>query len=134
RGNQPDDAGRGRWAHVSAYRRPPDLRQKRAGAMMAGMRRFVPRFGLLCAMCVVRAAADSPNIVFILLDDQGYGDLSCQGAEGFATPNFDRMAAEGTRFTNFHVGQGVCTASRAALMTGCYPNRVGLGGALNHTS
>src|SRR5690348_4248258 len=99
------------------------------------MRRFVYLSILACAICAcVRAAADSPNIVFILLDDQGYADLSCQGAKGFETPNFDRMAAEGTRFTNFHVGQGVCTASRAALMTGCYPNRVGLGGALNHTS
>ena len=99
------------------------------------MRRFVYFSILACAICAcVRAAADSPNIVFILLDDQGYADLSCQGGKGFETPNFDRMAAEGTRFTNFHVGQGVCTASRAALMTGCYPNRVGLGGALNHTS
>lgn len=76
----------------------------------------------------------SPNIVIILADDLGYGDLGCQGAVGFQTPNIDRMAREGIRFTNFRVAQPVCTASRAALLTGCYPNRIGLEGALNHTS
>jgi arylsulfatase len=71
-----------------------------------------------------------PNVVIILSDDQGYGDVGCYGAKGFATPNLDRMAKEGTRFTNFYVAQAVCTASRAALLTGCYSNRVGLMGAL----
>src|ERR1700722_11775316 len=75
-----------------------------------------------------------PNIVLILTDDQGYGDLGCYGAKDIKTPNIDRLAAEGTRFTNFDVAQAVCTASRAALLTGCYSNRVGLAGALNHTS
>jgi arylsulfatase len=74
-----------------------------------------------------------PNLVLILADDLGYADLSCQGAP-HATPHLDRMAREGTRFTSFLVSQAVCTASRAALMTGCYANRVGLQGALNHTS
>jgi arylsulfatase len=74
-----------------------------------------------------------PNLVIILADDLGYADLSCQGAP-HATPHLDRMAREGTRFTSFLVSQAVCTASRAALMTGCYANRVGLQGALNHTS
>lgn len=75
-----------------------------------------------------------PNIVIILADDQGYGDLGCYGAKDISTPNVDRLAKEGTRFTSFYVAQPVCTASRAALLTGCYPNRVGMAGALNHTS
>lgn len=71
-----------------------------------------------------------PNIVLIFLDDMGYGDLSVTGALSYQTPNIDQMAAEGTRFTNFLTAQAVCTASRAALLTGCYPNRLGLSGAL----
>lgn len=77
---------------------------------------------------------ERPNIVILFADDLGYGDVGCYGAQGFATPNLDRMAREGTKFTSFYVAQSVCTASRAALMTGCYSNRVGLSGALNHTS
>src|SRR5262245_19458176 len=79
-------------------------------------------------------AAERPNVVLILADDQGYGDLGCYGAKDLRTPNLDRLAAEGTRFTNFYVAQPVCTASRAALLTGCYPNRVRMAGALNPTS
>ncbi|MCB9503814.1 MAG: sulfatase-like hydrolase/transferase [Deferribacteres bacterium] len=70
-----------------------------------------------------------PNIVLIFIDDQGYADLGCFGAQGFATPNIDKMASEGMRFTNFYVSQAVCSASRAALMTGCYSERVGVRGA-----
>jgi len=80
------------------------------------------------------APAPQPNIVLIFTDDQGYGDLGCYGAKGFATPNLDRLAREGARFTSFVVAQPVCTASRAALLTGCYANRVSMAGALNHTS
>ena len=79
-------------------------------------------------------AAEQPNIVFIMADDLGYGDLGCYGAKDIRTPNIDRLGREGTRFTSFHVAQAVCTASRAALLTGCYANRVGMAGALNHTS
>jgi arylsulfatase len=75
-----------------------------------------------------------PNVVLILSDDQGYGDLGCYGAKGFRTPHLDSLAKDGTRFTNFYVSQAVCTASRASLLTGCYANRVGLEGALNPTS
>jgi arylsulfatase len=71
-----------------------------------------------------------PNILIIFTDDQGYGDVGCFGAKGFATPNLDGLAREGRRFTNFHVAQPVCSASRAALLTGCYPNRLGIHGAL----
>lgn len=75
-----------------------------------------------------------PNIILIVADDMGYADLSCQGATGFATPHLDRLAAEGTRFTSFYVAQAVCTASRAAFLSGSLPNRISLQGALNHTS
>lgn len=75
-----------------------------------------------------------PNIVLIFADDLGYGDLSCFGAPRIKTPHLDQLAREGTRFTDFYVSQPVCTASRASLLTGCYANRVGLAGALNHSS
>ncbi len=75
-------------------------------------------------------AADTPNVVLIFTDDQGYGDIGCFGAKGFETPNLDRLAKQGVRLTDFHVSQPVCSASRASLMTGCYANRVGIHGAL----
>jgi len=67
-----------------------------------------------------------PNFVFLFADDLGYADLGCYGSEKIATPNLDRMAAEGIRFNDFYTGEPVCTPTRAALMTGCYPKRVGL--------
>ena len=78
-----------------------------------------------------------PNFLVVLFDDVGWGDFGCYGggiAVGAPTPNIDRLAREGTRFTDFYVAQPVCTASRAAFFTGCYSNRVGMAGALNHTS
>jgi arylsulfatase A-like enzyme len=83
---------------------------------------------------IARPRAKTPNIVLFFIDDLGYGDLSVNGALGYKTPNLDRMAAEGTRFTNFMAAQAVCSASRAGLLTGCYPNRVGLFGALGPNS
>lgn len=71
-----------------------------------------------------------PNVVVIFADDLGYGDLGCYGAKGYATPHLNRLAAEGMRFTDFHVPAAVCSASRAALLTGCYPQRVSILGAL----
>ncbi len=71
-----------------------------------------------------------PNFVIIYADDAGYADIGCFGAQGIRTPNLDRMAHDGRRFTSFCVAQGVCSASRTALLTGCYPNRVGILGAL----
>ena len=70
------------------------------------------------------------NFVIVFIDDMGYGDIGTQGATGWTTPNLDKMAAEGMRFTNFYAAQPVCSASRAGLMTGCYPNRIGFSGAL----
>ncbi|MBN8420837.1 MAG: sulfatase [Verrucomicrobia bacterium] len=89
---------------------------------------------LLTALSLSAADQRPPNVVIILVDDLGYADLGCFGADKIKTPNMDRMAAEGSRFTSFYVAQAVCSASRAALMTGCYANRVGMQGALNHTS
>ena len=75
-----------------------------------------------------------PNVVIIFTDDQGYGDVGCFGAKGFQTPNLDKLAQQGRRFTNFHVAQPVCSASRAALLTGCYSSRLGIQGALASAS
>ncbi|MDP3431575.1 MAG: sulfatase-like hydrolase/transferase, partial [Bacteroidota bacterium] len=72
----------------------------------------------------------NPNIILIFCDDLGYGDLSCYGATQYKTPNLDRMASQGVRFTSFLSAQAVCSASRAGILTGCYPNRVGISGAL----
>lgn len=100
----------------------------------------MPRFFVLlfcwsvCFFPAARTQAAPPNIVLILADDLGYGDLGSFGSMKIRTPHLDRIASEGTRFTNFYVPQAVCTASRAGLMSGCYPNRIGLHGALNHTS
>jgi len=70
-----------------------------------------------------------PNVVIIFTDDQGYGDVGVYGARGYTTPNLDKMASEGMRFTDFYSAQAVCSASRAGLLTGCYPNRIGVSGA-----
>jgi arylsulfatase len=71
-----------------------------------------------------------PNFVIVLTDDQGYGDVGAYGARELRAPHLDRLAREGIRFTDFYVAQAVCSASRAALWTGCYPNRIGIHGAL----
>lgn len=75
-----------------------------------------------------------PNVVLVFADDLGYADLGVSGAQGYTTPNLDRMAAEGARLRSFYVAQAVCSASRAALMTGAYPNRVSILGALGPRS
>lgn len=75
-----------------------------------------------------------PNIIIIFTDDQGYGDVGSFGATQFTTPHLDKMAAEGMRFTHFYAAQAVCSASRAGLLTGCYPNRIGITGAFYPTS
>ena len=71
-----------------------------------------------------------PNVIIIFMDDMGNGDLSCTGALEYETPAIDQLAREGIRFTNFLDAQPVCSASRAGLLTGCYPNRIGITGAL----
>jgi arylsulfatase len=76
---------------------------------------------------------DKPNIVVIICDDLGYGDLGCYGSK-LATPNIDRLAAQGVRFTHHSTPIALCSASRAALMTGLYPTRVGATGAFGPLS
>src|SRR5215471_15092876 len=81
------------------------------------------------------AAERRPNFVVFFVDNLGNGDIGCFGSKLHRTPHIDRLAREGTKFTSFYVASGVCTPSRAALMTGCYPQRVsmhisGAGGAV----
>ena len=73
---------------------------------------------------------NKPNIILINCDDLGYGDLACYGSKVNKTPYLDKMAEEGVRFTDCHVMSPVCSASRSALLTGCYPQRVGMPGVL----
>jgi arylsulfatase len=77
---------------------------------------------------------DSPNVIIVLTDDQGYADVGVFGAQGFTTPNLDRLAAEGVRLTSFYVGAPTCSPSRAALLTGSYPVRVGMTDVLRPNS
>lgn len=73
---------------------------------------------LLCALCGQILAADKPNLIWIMADDLGYGDLGCYGQKTIQTPHLDRMAGEGMRFTQFYAGATVCAPSRSVLMTG----------------
>jgi len=85
---------------------------------------FVLLAGFLLAMPAVQAApADRPNIIFLLTDDMGFGDCGCYGGKFVPTPNIDKLAAEGTRFTQFYSGAPICSASRTAYTTGMYPAR-----------
>ncbi|NOY42539.1 MAG: sulfatase [Planctomycetes bacterium] len=77
-----------------------------------------------------KADTEQPNIVIIFMDDMGYADIGPFGAKGYQTPHLERMAQEGRKFTDFHAATAVCSASRAALLTGCYPERVSILGAL----
>lgn len=112
-------------------------------AMRSPFQRFFGRWFLTFALSCLAAAFSPtsaaaaerpPNVVLIFADDLGYGDPGCYGAKGWTTPHLDRLAREGVRFTRFYSAQPVCSASRAALLTGCYPNRVGIHGALGPRS
>lgn len=87
--------------------------------------------GVSSAQDPEHTASRPPNIILILADDLGYGDLGCYGNTSIATPHLDRMAAEGLRFTSFYAASSVCSASRAALLTGCYPQRVSIPGVIS---
>lgn len=93
--------------------------------------RGIPKwfFLLLLAGCM-QSGPTPPNVIIMFVDDLGYGDVGAFGSPGYATPNLDRLAEEGVRFTDFYVSQAVCSASRASLLTGNYANRIGMHGAL----
>lgn len=122
------------------------MTNRRSGAPYQVMKKHLsirvapPLFILFALLLVVPVGSNisgarvetPPNIVLIYADDLGYGDLGSYGAQGYQTPNLDRMAAEGIRLTSFYVATAVCSASRAALLTGAYPHRIGIRGALDH--
>lgn len=101
---------------------------------------YVCKFRLLLALALVSifslqlAAAERQNFVIIFADDLGYNDLGCYGSPQIDTPEIDRMAAEGRRFTDFYVASPTCTASRAGLLTGSYPVRAGIGDSIAATA
>jgi len=97
------------------------------------MKQFVI-VSILCFFCaagVAQKKQTKPNVIIVFMDDMGYGDLECYGATGYRTPNLNQLAMNGIRFTNFHTPQATCTASRAALLTGTYPNRMNMYGAFS---
>ena len=107
------------------------------------MAQHFPFFGTLCTwsalvtFCIFLSPSYTfaqnktpPNIVLIFMDDLGYADVGSFGATAYETPNLDRLAKQGRRFTDFVTSSAVCSASRAALLTGCYHRRVGISGAL----
>ena len=93
---------------------------------------FLATLSTLSAPAVLPAQEPKPNVVVIFADDLGYGDLSCYGATKLKTPNIDRLAEQGRRFTDAHSASAVCTPSRYALMTGEYPHRKGLNRPVFH--
>ena len=81
---------------------------------------------LLATFTQVHAQEQPPNVILILVDDLGWMDLGCQGSDYYKTPNIDRLAKEGVRFTNGYAACAVCSPTRAAVLTGRYPHRVGV--------
>jgi arylsulfatase A len=115
------------------------FKRRHNGGDPMNIHRGLIAFTLLCVLSSAAPPAQRlPNFIIVYADDLGYADIgtfsTITGASRPHTPNLDRMAAEGIRLTNFYVAQAVCSASRAALLTGAYSNRVGIQGALNHTA
>ena len=84
---------------------------------------WVGWLGLAAALLAAPAKSQPPNFIFVLIDDMGYGDLSCYGGQPGQTPHLDALAGEGIRFTQFYVGSPICSPSRAAFTTGQAPAR-----------
>ena len=97
---------------------------------IAAIRSLFAFLFVLCPAVLFAATTETPNVVLFFIDDMGFGDIGPFGGD-IPTPHLDQLAKEGRRFTNFLVTSGVCSASRAALMTGCYHRRVGIAGALS---
>lgn len=97
------------------------------GVAAAGTTLFATGLKSLLGQIAKNAAPEKlPNFIIIFTDDQGYGDLGCFGSPNIRTPHLDQMAREGVKFTSFYSASPICTPSRAALLTGCYPKRIGL--------
>lgn len=112
---------RNRLEEISKYRKTMKRKTQKLLIALAGTTFILPN----------TQAQEKPNIIIMFMDDMGYGDIASNGAIQYNTPNIDKLAATGMRFTNFYTAQAVSSASRAGLMTGCYPNRIGITGALN---
>lgn len=111
--------------HMRAIFQPWDMIDTMATRSTINRREFLATGSAALAAVQARASAGRPNVVMIYCDDLGYGDLGCYGS-AIRTPNLDRMAGDGIRFTHFYSGNPVCSPSRAALMTGRYPTRAGV--------
>ena len=104
-----------------------DSKHVRCRFLTSGRRcQLITGLVLLLVSTPVCIAERLPNVVLILCDNLGYGDIGCYGSTLHRTPHIDRLAKEGLRLTSFYSASGVCTPSRAALMTGCYPRRVSM--------
>jgi arylsulfatase A-like enzyme len=91
---------------------------------------FISSLAAIAACSASSAAETRPNIVFLLIDDMGYADLGCMGAQDIRTPNIDRLAREGLRFTDFYANAPVCSPTRCGFITGRWQQRVGFEWAL----
>jgi arylsulfatase A-like enzyme len=99
------------------------------------MRFYLSAFFFIFSLFVSSSlAANKPNVILILVDDLGYGDLACYGADEMQTPNLDKLFASGMRFDQFYANCTVCTPTRASLLTGRYPDMVGAGGVIRQTA
>jgi len=121
-----DSAGRLLRTASRGFRRFRDrqYRKRYIGSLVGVM------FALVAGFSLTAAAAERPNIVVILADDLGYGDLSGYGGEDLRTPHIDRLIGRGMKFTNFYANCPVCSPTRAALLTGRYPDMVGVPGVI----
>ncbi len=96
------------------------------------MKRFLSTLVLILSLASIGFSGELPNVVFIMADDLGYGDLGCYGATDLRTPNLDQLARDGVRFTDFYANGATCTPTRAAFLTGRYQQRLGLDNALTY--
>ncbi len=95
---------------------------------------MLPLFLCLCTLCSAAGVAAPPNIIVILADDLGRADYSAFGTPDLRTPHIDRLFSEGITFENFRANSCVCSPTRAALLTGCHPDRVGVPGVIREES
>ena len=102
--------------------------------MIKTFNKLIILFFILTFLGCNNKSQEKPNIVFILTDDLAYADLSSYGSNDIETPFLDKMASDGVKLTSYYAAQAVCSASRAAILTGCYPNRLGISGAFGPKS